>query len=240
MLVGVVLGLVLGGLAGLLTWRLDGDYLLLAAFGTCEITRSLVTNLESVTGGSIGIMNIPTVIRGLPPRTTQLVVLATVCGAVGACWLFSAALRNSLFGRIQVAVQDDAVGTASLGHPVRRTKLFSVAIGSAWTALGGGLFAAYSSYVDPSSFTVDEAIMMFAMFVLGGMRSLLGTILGVTVFLSLPELLRLFGIPSEVASPLRRVFCGLLLLVVMRTRLLARSSRPGQPGAVMHSVGGEA
>ena len=240
MAVGVGFGFIVGSLVGLLSWRLDGDYLLLATLGTCEITRSLLTNLETLTGGPIGIMNIPNLISGPSPRMTQLALFMTVCTAVAGCWLFSTKLRNSGFGRIQVTVQQDALSTASLGHPVLRTKLLSVAIGSAWVALGGGLFAAYSSYIDPSSFCVEEAITIFAMFVLGGMKSVLGTILGVAVFLSLPEALRLLGTPSDVAFPLRRVFCGLLLLVAMRIRLSVFRSEGRQLKVLRRLVGGQA
>ena len=227
LIAGVFLGAAFGSLIGLLTWRLDGDYLLLASLGVCEIVRALITNLN-VTGGSIGIMNIPSMVVSWSPQMRMPVTLVVVGSALVACVVFSVTLRNSGFGRVQVAMHGDALGAASLGQPVKFTKLLSASVGAAWTALAGVLFASYSTYIDPSSFTVDEAITIFAMFVLGGMRSVWSSILGSAVFLALPELLRLFGLPSNVASPLRRVLCGALLLVFMRARLLS-AERRGMP-----------
>lgn len=56
------------------------------------------------------------------------------------------------------------------------------------------------------------------MVVFGGMGSILGSLIGASILVTFPELLRFLGLPSFVASPLRQMIYGLLLIVLMIKR----------------------
>lgn len=89
-------------------------------------------------------------------------------------------------------------------------------------AIPGTLYAHYVSYVDPSSFTINESIMVMSIVIIGGMGSFLGSFMAAAFLVLLPEALRFVGMPDSIAANTRQIVYGLsLVLVVManKTRL---------------------
>ena len=74
--------------------------------------------------------------------------------------------------------------------------------------MGGVVFAAKTTFVNPASFTIWESIIILCIVVLGGMGSVLGVILGALVLILLPEYLRAF-------SEYRMLAFGILLVIMM-------------------------
>lgn len=214
--IGVVLAGLVGYVASFLAIRLSGDHLLLASLGLCEITRSVLNNWDTVTNGSIGVMNVPPLVPWLSPTGQLYATLVLTMISVGACLLFLSRLTESPFGHVHASLQGDEAGTATLGRPVARTKQLAIVWGAVWAGVAGSLFAHYAAYVDPTTFSVNEAVMILAMLIVGGMQRPTGAIFGAVIFVLLPELLRFVGIPTHIADPLRRVACGVLLLGIIR------------------------
>ena len=85
-------------------------------------------------------------------------------------------------------------------------------------ALGGGLYAYYFNFVDPSSFTLMESIFILSIVIIGGSGSLRGPVAGSVFLVLLPELLRFAGLPSSIAANIRQILYGALLVVFMMWR----------------------
>lgn len=85
-------------------------------------------------------------------------------------------------------------------------------------ASAGSLFASYMSYIDPSSFTLNESIFILAIIILGGLANLRGSIAGALFLILLPEILRFVGFPSEIAAQMRQVVYGVILILLMLYR----------------------
>ncbi len=85
-------------------------------------------------------------------------------------------------------------------------------------ALAGSLYASYISYIDPSTFSINESIFVLAIIILGGLASLRGSIVGAAFLILLPEFLRFVGFPDEIAAQMRQVVYGLLLVLLMLYR----------------------
>jgi hypothetical protein len=66
----------------------------------------------------------------------------------------------------------------TLGKNVTSYKMAAFVIGAALASIGGGLYAMYISYIDPSSFTVMESIIILSIVIIGGAGSLTGSIAG--------------------------------------------------------------
>ena len=49
-------------------------------------------------------------------------------------------------------------------------------LGAMIAAIPGALYAHYISYIDPTSFTVDESIFILSIVIIGGMRNLRGSV----------------------------------------------------------------
>ena len=82
----------------------------------------------------------------------------------------------------------------------------------------GGLYACFLSFIDPSSFDLDSSILLLTMVVVGGARTLAGSIIGPFLLLALPQILTLIDIPTTIAAAMRQLLYGVLLIVFMMFR----------------------
>ncbi len=87
-------------------------------------------------------------------------------------------------------------------------KVAAFVLATALVGIQGGLTAHYLQYIDPSSFTSVQSLGFVVMNVIGGMRSLLGPIIGALFMVTLPELLRGY-------VEMQQVMFGIILIVVM-------------------------
>ena len=75
-----------------------------------------------------------------------------------------------------------------------------------------------SSYIDPTSFTLEESILMLSMVIVGGTGNVRGPLIGAAVLILLPEALRFLNFPDGLAANVRLLIYGLLLIIMMRLR----------------------
>lgn len=208
---------------GLLGWavavpaiRLKGDYFVLATLGFQIIVVTVLYNWVDVTRGPNGIPGIP-----IPH------VFGVEINSVFAYFVFSSVfalviyevirlLVKSPFGRLLRAAREDDLAAAALGKNVPHIKTIAFALGAAMAAVPGGLFAGYLRYIDPTTFTLTEAIFILSIVVIGGTGSLRGPIVGAVFMVLLPEALRFLQLSDAAAANLRQVIYGLLLVVLMR------------------------
>ena len=94
-------------------------------------------------------------------------------------------------------------------------KVTSFTIGGTFAAIPGVLYAHYISYIDPTSFTVNESIFILSIVIIGGMRNLWGSVIAAAVLIILPEALRFIGMPSNIAANMRQIIYGFALVVMM-------------------------
>jgi branched-chain amino acid transport system permease protein len=117
-------------------------------------------------------------------------------------------LQDSRLGRAWIALREDEVACQAMGIDKTRTKLSAFAMGATWAGIGGVVFAAKTTFINPASFTIWESIIILCIVVLGGMGSVLGVIFGALVLILLPEYLRAF-------SEYRMLIFGAVLVIMM-------------------------
>jgi branched-chain amino acid transport system permease protein len=127
-------------------------------------------------------------------------------------------LVRAPFGRVLRAIREDEVFTQSFGKSVTGFKVKAFVISAALAAVAGSLYAVYITFIDPTSFTVQESIFMLAIVIVGGAGNLWGSVIGAVVLVALPELLRFVGLPSAIAANVRQILYGGLLVVMMLWR----------------------
>jgi branched-chain amino acid transport system permease protein len=218
LLVGTCAALVIGLPMGLPALRLRGDFLLVASLGLCEIVRSVLNNWTPVTGGAAGFMNVPALGVGTLTLNGPGAIAPLVVGVATLCVVFFYLIDHSPYGSLLTAIGEDAEGVRALGKRVRRAKVTAIGMSSAWAGLAGGIWASYVSYLDPTSFKVWESVVVLSMVILGGSGRLEGALVGASVLVLVPEVLRFAGLPAVVAGPLRQVLFGLSLILVIRFR----------------------
>lgn len=202
---------IVGFLLGLPVLRLRGDYLAIVTLGFGEITRIVLNNWDSVTGGPNGILMIPRPQFFGISLGTPLGYYFIILGLVLLTGFFIYRLIHSPIGRAWLAIREDELAAASCGIPVVKFKLFAFALGAAIAGLAGVFFAGRMTHISPESFTFMESIMVLCMVILGGMGSLWGVALGALVLIILPELLR------ELAL-YRMLLFGIVMILMMRFR----------------------
>lgn len=200
--------------------KLKGDYFILATLGFQMIVYTILYNWVSVTRGPYGIPGIPSIklfgLWGLDGIYAYF-FLALVLTVIVA--LIFKRLQRSPFGRMLKAIRTDELSAKALGRNTVQLKVWTFFISAAFAGVAGLVYASYVSYIDPTSFTLDESIFIITALFIGGIGSRVwGPVVGAAVVVILPELLRFVGLPDAVAANLRQVIYGLVLIVLMFVR----------------------
>jgi branched-chain amino acid transport system permease protein len=200
-----------GFLIGTPVLRLRDDYLAIATLGFSEIIRVVITNLQPVTNGALGL-------KGLPKFSTTLMIWAVAVLTI----VFMAALVRSAFGRSCRAIRDNEIAAQAMGIPVARIKITSFTISSFIAGAGGALLGHLMTTIDPKMFTFSLTYNILLIVVLGGIGSITGSVIAAIVITIAMEALRFLdgslnfiffrtqGLPG-----LRMVVFSVLLLLVV-------------------------
>lgn len=198
--------------------KIYDDYFAIATFGLQMIVFSILNNWVEFTKGPLGIPGIPA------PKIFSIKIAShfaffVLSGVfVLIVYLLVRLLVNSPFGLILKAIREDEVFTKSAGKNVINSKIYVFIISGSFVSIAGALYAHYVSFIDPSSFTINESIFMISIVIIGGMASLHGSIIGAIIMIIIPELLRFIGLPNALAANLRQIFYGILLIILMLFR----------------------
>ena len=197
--------------------RTVDDYFIIITLGIQVIAFSLMNNWMSLTNGPLGIRAIPPIsILGFSFSSTNKISFLLL--TLGLTFIVFAILRNitrSPFGRILLALSEDEIFTMSLGKKVYLSKIVSFSIGGIFAAIPGVLYAHYISFIDPTSFTIDESIFILSIVIIGGMKNLWGSAIAAAILVILPEALRFLGMPSNIAANMRQILYGVALVAMM-------------------------
>jgi|UniRef100_A0A7V6DQR6 branched-chain amino acid transport system permease protein len=180
------------GLAlGLPTLRLKEDYLAIVTLGFGVIIDLCMRNMD-ITGGPDGIVGVPTPsILGVSFRAPLLYLILVVLG-VSFTLLVTHLLVTSYHGRALKAIRDHEITAQVMGINSPAYKVAIFALAASLAGLAGSLFAHYIQHINFESFGLHTSILIVCMVVLGGMGSMVGSVLGAVILTVLPETLRQF------------------------------------------------
>lgn len=203
---GVVFGGVCAAICGLIigipALRLKGDYLAIITLGFAEIIRVVINNIDGVlgfdfTGGAKGL-------SGIPGYTNFLNVFLTVAVVI----FLIHTLMKSRHGRAILAIRDNEIAAEASGVSTTYYKTLAFVVSAFFAGVGGALYAGCIGVMDPSKFGFMKSVEILVMVVLGGMGSMLGSVVSASVLTILPEALRAF-------SEFRMVAYAVVLILVM-------------------------
>ena len=201
LLSGIVAG-VFGIIIGIPALRLRGDYLAIITLGFGEIIRVVLNNIDQVLGfkftyGASGLKRIPK-ISGLLLVTVCVVLIVTVIYMV----------MKSRHGRAILSIRENEIAAESCGINTTYYKVMAVSMSAFFAGVAGCLYAGNLGSLYPSTFGFMKSIEILVMVVLGGMGSMLGSILSATVLTVLPQLL-------YAMNDYRMVIYSLVLVIMM-------------------------
>lgn len=197
-----------GYLLGLMTLRLGGHYLALVTMALTAIVQVALIHWETLTGGALGVAVAPLAI-GNKELTSGFALFYVVVPVAFAMFLATAHLLNSRFGRAFSALRQSEVAAQTLGVNVLHYKSLAFALSGVFGAIGGGLQALQTTFLDPHTFGITESIVLIAVVIIGGFRSIAGAVLGSAVFVLIPDILGAFQAYKGL------VFGALLILLII-------------------------
>jgi branched-chain amino acid transport system permease protein len=168
---GGVAGAVAAVIAGIPTLRLRGAYFAIATWALARGIQQLAL-MMTITGGPDGMR--------LPPFLDPKFFYFVMLGVVGATYFFLwFLLERAPFGLKLKAIREDEQGAKALGLNPTRLKIEAFVLSAVPTAVIGGVFAYWVTFIDPAStlgdLVADQALVMV---VFGGMGTLIGPVVG--------------------------------------------------------------
>ncbi|WP_019936927.1 ABC transporter permease [Bordetella sp. FB-8] len=199
--------LVAGAGALLFGWfcvRLSGVYLAMLTLAFSQIVWSIVFQWDGVTGGSNGMTGVwPASWLGSTAYyylTLALVVLSVFL------------MRRILFAPLGYALRasrDSALRADAIGIDVKRVQWSAFVIAGVFAGLAGSLFAFAKGTISPDVLGVSKSVDGLVMVLLGGVQTLLGPVVGATVFNVLQDYI------INATDYWHAVFGGIILLLVL-------------------------
>jgi len=138
----------------------------------------------------------------------MLFIWVFVVAAMALLWWFD----RSRYGTVLRAVGEDELAAQSVGINLTAVKVSAMTVGGAIAGVGGGLYAHYTTHIEHASFSILLATFAIAYPIVGGLRSVFGTLLAV-IFVQgfLVEGLRFLG-------DWRNLLFGALIVLAMNLR----------------------
>jgi branched-chain amino acid transport system permease protein len=214
-------GLLSALLAYAISWpfaRMKGHYYTIATIVVAEAALVLITNWEFV-GGALGIQlpygpdSWATLQFGRNKNPYFYVALSLAMSAWLICWF----IEDSRAGYWWRAVTSNPEAAQSLGVNVLRSKMAASAVSGALTAVAGGIYGLFVSYIDPSSVMGFQISLLIALpSVLGGIGTLWGPALGALILIPIGEVTRSYA--GGTGSGLNLAIYGVLLLGISLLR----------------------
>jgi branched-chain amino acid transport system permease protein len=204
---GAVVSAAVAFLVGRPILRLKGHYLAVATLGFGVLVAIVLTNEASWTGGPDG-MPVPrlTLLEWRVRGADTWYWIAAAVFLIGAVLALN--LIDSPTGRALRAIHDSEVASSVLGVDVARQKLAIFVVSAVYASIAGSCLALFNGHITPDVAGFVRSIELVAMVVLGGMGSVVGSLVGAAVLVVLPQALTML-------HEYEHMVLGLVLMGVM-------------------------
>jgi len=175
----------LGMLVGLPALRLKGLYLALGTLAFGFIVDYVLFHWN-LTKGDMGLSVKRISLGGFVIQTEgQFFYFAALIAAVAT--LCAKNIARSKIGRSFVAIRDRDIAAEAMGIPLAKYKVMAFGISSFYAGIAGCLLAHYQQWIVPGSFDLSLSIAYIAMIILGGLGTILGSVLGAILITGIPH-----------------------------------------------------
>ena len=187
LLAGIFTGII-GFLLGIPILRLKGFYIAMATLAFGVVVSEVILQWSSLTNGDNG-LNVPVAkIAGFAfdsdYKLYYLIIPVTI-----VLTMLAKNLVNGYIGRAFIALRESEIAAQTIGIDLARFKTIAFAISAFYTGVAGGLFAYLITFISPDAFTIELSVDFIAMIVIGGMGSILGSIIGAVILTGMQQIL---------------------------------------------------
>ncbi|KAJ54707.1 ABC transporter ATPase [Actibacterium mucosum KCTC 23349] len=150
-----------------------------------SVTQTFKLDVGAATiGGDNGLSGIPGFVLGFGEEAKKLkpnAAFALVVCISAAVYFVTYWLMRSNFGKIVDCIRIDIQKTELLGYDIRKVQVLNFAYSGAVAGIAGALFALWANYLNPSIFSVQEALLVPIYVLVGGLGTLAGPFLGALI-----------------------------------------------------------
>ncbi|MDR2180534.1 MAG: branched-chain amino acid ABC transporter permease [Synergistaceae bacterium] len=209
----VLIPTLIGLLIGLVSLRIEGIYLAIATLCVSEILLKSFEQADSITGGMQGkSVSYPVIFGHTFNRSTTYLLLVVVLTLV---MILTHNFVNGHKGRALHAMRGSEVAAQAMGVNLLQYRLIAFSLATAYSALSGVLYVFFVKFSYPSVWNLTLSLLVLAAVVIGGLRSIYGTVVGAFVVWAVPDLIlknipvlgRINGLPY--------IFNGILIILVV-------------------------
>jgi branched-chain amino acid transport system permease protein len=223
---GGLMAALVGAVVGIPSLRIKGLYLAIATLAGQLIIEWIINHVPWISGGTQASIQVPRPsLFGYELKTQGelyfFLLFFTLIAIVAALNLV-----RSRIGRAFVAIRDQDIAAEIIGIDIFRYKLIAFAISSFYAGVCGVLYTYYFGIANYEQFQLGVSIEYLAMIIIGGLGSVLGSILGAAFVALLPLVIRTVmesvggyffaaNEMSTVVSSMRLVIFGVLIIVFL-------------------------
>lgn len=207
--VGMVLGALASGVVGLVisfpASKVKHHYLALLSIGVLLIVQLLLSQMQWLTGGAQGLTLPPWMILGISFNNMHKYYFILII--VVLCLVFQRNLVKSRWGRDLIAINNNEIAASGVGINSNKYRILGYFVSSMLAGVAGSLYASFSGYISPDTFSFSFTVFILLMVNLGGQGTLSGPVIGAVIAASIPEVFN--------ASPdLKQLVYGGLLIII--------------------------
>ena len=184
---GIFTGII-GFLLGIPILRLKGFYIAMATLAFGVVVSEVILQWSSLTGGDDG-FGVPTARIGGFVFDSDIKLFYLIIPVTIIMTILAKNLVNGYIGRAFIALRESEVAAQTIGIDLAHYKTIAFAISAFYTGVAGGLFAYLITYLSPDAFTIELSVDFIAMIVIGGMGSILGSIIGAVILTGMQQIL---------------------------------------------------
>ncbi len=210
-LLAVLIPTFIGLLVGLVSLKIEGIYLAIATLAISEVLRKTFEEFDFFTNGFSGkTANYPTLLGtfALDRNGTYYFIVATLIVVM----ILTYNMMNGRLGRALNAMRGSEAASQAMGVNLLTHRLIAFALATIFASIAGVLYVHFIRYSYPSVWSLKLSLDFLAMIVIGGLRSIYGTLLGAFIVFAVPDLF-LKQIPYF--NQLSYVLNGLLIILVI-------------------------
>jgi branched-chain amino acid transport system permease protein len=223
-LIGTIAAAIAGYFVGLIALRRTGIYFAMITVAIAEVFFFAENSpLSSFTGGENGLPGVPAPTFDLGFATIHTTSPLSMYGFLAICYVVAIVMARRIVaspvGLVWVAIRENPLRSAAVGHNVHAYKLLAFVIAAAYAGFAGGLLGVMQGYMPPDAFTFDTSGQIIMMTVIGGLATLFGPLVGAAVWLYLHDFLQAgLGLGASWRLVLGLVF--VLLVTFLRRGIL--------------------
>ncbi|KAF0226382.1 MAG: Branched-chain amino acid ABC transporter permease protein [Erysipelotrichaceae bacterium] len=217
----VVVSTLLGVLVGYISLRIEGIYLAIATLAVAEILRKTFEVFDPFTGGASGKpISYPTLFFFYKYSRADLKIFETLLYLILVLFLIAVMilvhnLMKGQVGRALNALRGSEAAAQAMGINLLKYRLFAFGFASATASLAGVLYVHYNRYTNPDRWLLALSLNLVAAIIIGGVRNIYGTILGVFIVVATKDMV-LAQIPYFANNPnFALMFNGILIILII-------------------------